>query len=277
MKPLLIIPPAPARWPALRDLLADEGDVRLADLERRIAHGLPGAQDAYAVILSGGLCLSVAGINKYGDLGVLGPVYTRPDHRRRGYARQVTETVLSWFEMTGGKWLYLTTTDELDEGLYWKFGFAQMHRAEWAPHNRLMMLRVTHGVTSEPLADATGPVTVRDVTRVEWPAMVALLQYRPGPDPRVPLAESAVTAEAFTLDLLSHQDKGSCQLKGAFCGPRLTALASLAIDQPGSRTYAMLIPHSDGPPELRDAILELARSRGYTQVDFPMETLVRPS
>ncbi len=274
MKPLLIVPPAPGRWPALRDLLAHEGAAPLADLEHRFVPGVAGGQDAYAVIVSGGQLLSVAGINKHGDLGVLGQVYTRPEHRGRGYARKVTETVLGWFEMTGGKWLFLTTTDELDEGLYWKFGFAQLHRAEWAPHNRLVMVRIAQGVTSEPLDDAGDSTAVRDVGRVEWPAMVALLQYQAGPDPRVPLAESAVTAELFTLDLLAHEDRGSCQLKGAFRGQRLVGLGSVATDQPGSRTYAMLIPHADTPPELRAAILDLAHAKGYTQVDFPMETLV---
>jgi hypothetical protein len=118
-----------------------------------------------------------------------------------------------------------------------------------------------------------GDTVVRDVTRADWPAMVTLLQYSPGPDPRVPLDESAVTAEVFTLDLIDHTERGACALKGAFRGARLVGLATVAIDRSGERTYGMLIPHSAPPPELRAAVLEFAQSKGYAHVDFPMEAL----
>jgi len=273
MKPILIIPPAPARWPAIQELLRHKGEPWLTDLERRFVTGVPGAQDAYAVLPAGGPLLASACINKCGDVGVLGHCFTRPEHRRRGYARQLVETLLSWFDMTGGKWLFLGTTTELDEGLYRKFGFAPLRRAAWAPYDRLTMCRIGAGVTGDPFITAADGVTVRELTRAAWPAMVTLLQYRPGPDPRVPLEESAVIAEAFTLDLIAHQERGACSLQGAFRGPRLVGLATVATDREGARTYAMLIPHADAPPELRAAVTELARGRGYTQVDFPMEGL----
>ena len=273
MKPLLIIPPAPSHWPALRDLLGNRGAPWLTDVERRFMQGVPGAQDVYAVVPSGGQYVASACINKCGEVGVLGNVLTRPEHRGRGLARKLTEAVLSWFDMTGGKWLFLETTAELDEGLYWKFGFAPIHHAVWAPHDRLTMLRIGLGVEKDPLAEAAGPVAVRDVTRADWPAMVALFQYRVGPDPRVPLAESAVTAEVFTIDLVTHLEKGACQLMGAFQGGRLVGLATVATDPSRERTYGMMMPHTGAPPELRQAILEFARSKGYTHVDFPMEAL----
>lgn len=273
MKPLLIVPPAPARWPALLELLRHKGQPWLNDLERRVCEGIPGAEDAYAVMPAGGQYLASGCINKRGDIGILGHVFTRPDHRRRGHARLLTETLLSWFEMTGGRWLYLGTTAELDEGLYRKFGFRPFRRAAWAPHDRLTMLRTGAGVTEDPLADGHEDVAIRDLTRADWPLMVALLQHREGPDPRVPLGESAVTAEVFTLDLVIHLERGACLLKGAFGGPRLLGVASVATDQPGERTYAMLMPCAGAPPQLRQAAIELAHSKGYTQVDFPMEAL----
>ena len=273
MKPLLIVPPAPARWPALRELLQTMEAPSLADIEKRLNDGVPGAQDAYAVMGVGGQYVASAGVNKHGDLGVLGHVFTRPDHRGRGYARQLTEAVLSWFDMTGGKWLLLATTAELDQGLYRKFGFEPIRHAAWAPHDRLTMLRCAPGVTPDPLAATTGDIVIRDLSRADWPAMVALLQFRLGPDPRVPVGESAVTAPAFTLDLIAHVERGLCQLKGAFQGSHLVGLASVATDQEGHRTYAMIMPHTDAPPELRTAVHEFAASRGYTQVDFPMEAL----
>lgn len=276
MKPLLIIPPALARWRPLHDLLEHKGPPWLPDIEQRLTHGVKGAEDAYAVIPSGGQFLANACINKCGDVGVLGHVFTRPEHRRHGYARQLMETVLSWFDMTGGKWLFLGTTAELDEGLYRKFGFAPLRRAAWAPHDRLTMLRTGNGATGDPFTDVTGDVALRNVTRADWPAMVTLLQYREGADPRVPLGESAVTAEVFTLDLIDHQEKGTCQLLGAYQGRRLIGLASVATDRLGERTFAMLMPHTGAPPELHAAVLDFTRSKGYTQTDFPMEAL-RPT
>lgn len=273
MKPLLIIPPAPTRWPALADLLRERGQPWLGDMEIRVAHGVPGAEDAFAILPSGGHVLASACVNKCGEIGVLEHVYTRPEHRRRGYARMLTETVLSWFEMTGGKWLFLFTTSELNESLYRKFGFKPLRRAVWAPFDRLTMLRVRPELNDNPLADVHGPLAIRDLTRADWPAIVTLLQYRPGPDPRVPLEESAVTANLFGLDLVNHLEQGKSRLLGAVQDQRLVALASVAIDQHGKRTYAMLIPPSESPPELREAAIEQAHSAGYKQVDFPMETL----
>ncbi len=277
MKPLLILAPAPARWPALEDLLRHLSRPLLADVERRVAHGVLGSVDVYAVVPSGGQFLASACLSKFGDAGVVSQVFTRPEHRGRGYARAATEAVLSWFDMTGGRWLFLTTTAELDPGLFAKFGFAPLRRIAWTPHDRITMLRVSKAAGEQPFADARGELVVREVHRAHWAAMVALLQYHVGPDPRVPLEESAVTAEAFTLDLIDHQERGACRLFGAFRGARLVALGTVATDQPGERTYAMLMPHSGAPPELREAVVRWAQGKGFRQADFPMEGLVGES
>jgi hypothetical protein len=177
--------------------------------------------------------------------------------------------------MVGGKWLYLGTTAELDEGIYRKFGFLPLRRAVWAPYDRLIMLRTPPGTPEDPLATASGRFAVRDLTRADWPAMVTMLQYREGPDPRVPLEESAVTAEVFTLDLLDHLEQGKSVLKGSWHGDRLVGIGMVAIDQPGKRTYAMLMPHTDAPPVLREALVNSAKAREYERVDFPMELLAQ--
>lgn len=273
MKPLLIVPPAPARWPALAALLAQTHRPWIDNIEQRLTRGVANAEDAYAVIQDGGQFLACAAINKRGSYGVLGHVFTRPDQRGRGHARQLTETVLSWFEMTGGRWLFLGTTAEMDESLYQKFGFAPVQRTSWAPFDRVSMLRLSPGATPTPLADAAGTIQIRPLARADWPLMVGLLQFRPGPDPRVPLSESAVSAEVFTLDLLDHLERDACVLLGAFQGEHLIAMATLAIDAPPPRTFGIVVPHDNPPAELRQALQTAAQARGYTQVNFPMETL----
>jgi GNAT superfamily N-acetyltransferase len=271
MKPLLIMPPAPARWPPLEELLRHKGQPWLRDIERRMVRGVPGALDVYGVVPAGGQFVANACINKYGDVGVLGHCFTRPEHRRQGHARRLVDAIVSWFDMTGGRWLFLGTTAELDEGFYRKFGFQPLRRVSWSPFDRVTLWRPGRGAKNGPFDELGGQVVVRDVTRAEWPGMVAMLQYYPGADPRVPLDESAVNAEVFTLDLIDHQERGACVLRGAFRGRRLVGLATIATEQEGERTYGMLIPHSGTPMELREAAIEFARRKGYAQVDFPME------
>ncbi len=285
MKPMLIIPPAASRWPALEALLAHKGEPWMRDIRKRFAEGVEGAEDAFALVAPGGQIVANATISKHGPVGVLGHCYTHPDHRRRGYARQVVETATSWFAMTGGRWLFLGTTAEYDESFYQKFGFAPLRQAVWQPYDRLTMWCTQEPAAEDPIGAVQGAVTVRDISRADWAAMVALLQFRKGPDPRVPLDESAVTAEVFTLDLIDHLERGACHLKGAFRGEMLVGFASVATDRSGDGTYALLVPHVGVPHVLREAVVNYARGQGYTQVDFPMEQLgqavasglVRPS
>lgn len=273
MKPLLIIAPAPARWHALADLVGHKEPQWLEDIEKRIVHGVDGGQDAFAVVPEGGRVLASACINRRHDIGILGHVFTRAEHRGLGFARRLITTLLSWFDMSGGKLLHLGTTADVAEGLFAKFGFKITHRVNREPHDRVMMARTADGAASNPLENATDEAVIRDVSRADWPLIVSLLQQRPGPDPRVSSDESAITAEIAGLELITQQERGTCRLRAAFCGDRIVSLASVAADQLGERTYAMLIPHSDPAPALREAVVEFAHSKGYSQVDFPMEAL----
>lgn len=273
MKPLLIIPPATEHWSALDDLIHHKGPPWLRDIEARLTHGVDGAQDAYAVIPDGGRFLACACINKHNTVGILGHVYTRPEFRRRGYARALMETLLAWFEMMGGQDLYLGTTSELDETLYRKFGFTPLNRAVWAPYDRLTMRRRHPRTPEAPYANLSGDISVRPLTRADWPELMRLLQHRDGPDPRVPLAESAVSAELFGLDLIDHAEDGTALLLGSVQGGRVTGVASIATDSPPPHTYALLIPHTGTPAALRSTAVFAAQQGGYTDLRFPMESL----
>lgn|GEM_PF-954086 len=285
MHPLLIVPPAPARWSAVSALGVHSDPLWQQDFEKRFSEGVPGSQDAFAVLYDSSLCLAIGCISKRHDLGILTRVYVRPEQRGRGLARQLLQALFSWFDMTGGKWLYATTTADLAEGLFRKLGFKTLRRAARTPFDAVVLVREAADVlTSDPLALADGELTIREVSRVNWPTIVVLLLHRPGPDPRISLDESAVGAEQTALELVAQQEAGKCVLKAAFCGPRLVGLASLAVDQTGDRTYAAVMPHARAPlftgeppwrEPLRSAVLEEARKRGYGSVDFPMEALAQ--
>lgn len=272
MKPLLIVPPAPERWPALSGLLGHKGPLWLEDIEKRLREGVPDAHDAFAIAGQGSELVANACIMRRGDVGILGHVFTRPDHRRRGFSRRLIEALLAWFDMTGGRWLYLGCRTELVE-LYEKFGFHLLHRVTTAVMDDATMLRRAPGVGDDPLPDSAGEVEIRDVTRADWPLLVALLQHRAGADPRVNTAESAVNAELSTLELLRQQEQGQCQLLAAKRAGRVVGLGSLATEKAEKRTYAMLLPHDQPIDALRAALLKEADTKGYEKVDFPMEAL----
>jgi hypothetical protein len=103
--------------------------------------------------------------------------------------------------------------------------------------------------------------------------MIALLQYSVGPDPRVSLDGSAVSAEAFTMDLVEHHEHGTRRLSGALHGQRLTAMGTVTCDRPGESVHAMLMPHTGAPAELREAMVRWAQEEGGADVDSPMEGL----
>lgn len=271
-KPLLILPPAPQAWPGLADLLGQSPPWG-ADAERRIAHGVPNAQDAVGVVRDGGQTLSAAMIRRTDGVGVLGQIGTCPTHRRRGLARRTIAALLSWFDMTGGQRLYATASPAELSPLLAAHGFEPLHRCGDEREGVVTMRRGP----AWPFSGTTpADVTVRPAQHSDFPLMVELLQHRPGADPRVALAETAAAAEQTIAGLLDEQEHGRLRLLVALHGRQAVALASVATDTNGPRTYAALLPHDDEHAGLRAAVMETAQTRGYEAVDFPMEAL-RPA
>ena len=263
----------PARWQAVEDLLGHEDGASTDDLRKRLVDGVDGAQDAFAVVPDGSHVLASACVRRRHDVGVMGHLFTRPAQRRHGHARTLMQALLSWFDMTGGKWLYVTSPSDLVEGLFETFGFKALQPSgQESPERVTMLRRLTH-VSESPFEGLTGRAAIRDVGRADWALLVALLQHHAGPDPRVGLDESALTAETTALELLTQQERGACRLKATCCHGRIIGLGSVATGQEGQRTYAMLMPHDCPPQGLREAVLEFARAQGFVQVDFPMEAL----
>ena len=275
MKPLMILAPSPMRWQAFEQLLGHEERPWLDDLRIRLTEGAQGSRDAFAGLPDGSRLLASACVRRRHDVGVLGHVFTIPPERQRGRARALLQALLSWFDMSGGKWLYLTSPRDLAENVFEKFGFSVLRRSEKVDDNRVTMLRTPAHVGDSPFEKLGGEVEVRDATRADWPLIVALLQHYGGPDPRMTLEESALAAEGTTLDLFTQQQQGACHLMVACRQRRIISLGSVATDQDAGRTYAMTLPHDQPVDGLRQALIDFARARGCQQVDFPMEALAR--
>ena len=272
MKPLLILAPSPARWQVVEHLLGHQGEAWVDDMRRRLVEGLANCQDAVAVIPEGAGAVAGACIRRRGDIGVLGHVFTAPAQRKQGHARSLLQTLLSWFDMTGGRWLYLTSPRDAATYLFENFGFRALHHSS-EPDGQVTMMRTPANASESPFGSMTGRVRIREVTRADWVLIVVLLHHFVGPDPRVGLAQSALSAEGTALDLIRQQEGGSCRLLAACHQDRVVGLGSVAVNREGGRTYAMLLPHDHPPEGLREAVLEFASKQGYAQVDFPMEAL----
>lgn len=272
MKPLLLIPPAAPRWPGIEKLLTHEKPEWRADLRERIAAGLPGAKDACAIIPEGGAALAFAVVRRRGEVAVLSHVFTHPEHRRRGYARGVLHALLDWFELTGGKWHYLSCEPPM-RAFYESLGFQVVHEARSTAEDSVL-LRTAKGAAPTPLDATHGPPELRDIIWSDWPQLVALLQHRAGPDPRAPIVETALSAAQIVFEMLQAQTRGACRLIAESRDGRITAFASVATDQVGVRTYALLAPPD--ATHLREPVIRLANAIGYAQVDFPMELFARP-
>ena len=272
MKPLLILAKSETRWPAVESLLEHEERIWLDDLRRRLVDGIPKTRDAFAMVPDGAQARGCGCIRRSHEIGVLGHLYIRPEHRTRGMARSLMQALLSWFDVTGGKWLYLTCPAELAGGLFEHFGFRLLGDAA-SDRTRVTMLRTLGHAPESPFTKLGGPQQVRDVARADWPQLVALLKHHAGADPRQSLADSALQAETTALELITQQEQEACRLVAAARRDRIIGLGSLAANQSGHRTYAMLLPHDNPPEGLRAALLEAARVQNYEQVDFPMEAL----
>lgn len=273
MKPLLLIPPCAPRWPALADLYAELPPARLEDLQARFETALPGGHDAIAIIPDGGRVLAAARVSRAADVGVVADLLTRETHRGRGLSTVIVDALLSWFDMTGGRRAYLTVDAER-AAHFEPQRFSPLRRTGEGAAGRVTLRRSAEHQPADPFAPGRkAPLTVRPATRADWPMMVELLQYHPGPDPRVPLDETAVIAEDIGLDLLAQQDRSACRLLAGVRGGHIVALASVALDRTSERTHAMILPHDEAFPPLREVVIEHARTRGYRHMEFPLESL----
>lgn len=278
-KPLLVLPPAPGRWQQLEDLYADLAPVWKNDLRLRVTEPLDEARDAVAVVPDGGRLLAGVCIRRRGELGVLGHVLTRPEVRGRGLARTLLQTLLSWFDMTGGKWLYVNAPPDLAHGLFEKFGFHGVRPlGDPSGVETRSLVRSPGTAPSIPYdPPPSGGIEVQPLNRAAFPAIVALLKHYRGPDPRVDATTSSAGAETTAIELLDREQQGTCLLRGAIRDHRLIAIGTVATDTLGKRTYGMIAPAGADAEPLRRELQRIAANRGYEQLDFPLETLGAPT
>lgn len=262
MKPLLIVPPAPARWPMVESLLQQIDRGALDELRRRICEGLPDAYDAFAIVPEGNRAIAHACIYRRRDRGVLRYVWTSPEHRRRGCALRVLSALTTWFDMTGGRVLYSCGLEDIAAGLLGPTGFSRLHRTSEDS------ARAVYSRGQLPDAPLDAPIEIRAATLADFPLLVEMLQFLPGHDPRVPLHDSAVAAEQYVHELLEQQTQGRQLVFVALLGPRIVELANAILEPAAGRAFANVTPHGAPAAELRAAVTAAARQAGISDVSF---------
>ena len=246
----------------------------MEDLRVRFSDGVPRTQDAAAVWLEGAQASAGAVIRRTGEVGVLAHVFTHPAHRQNGRARALLQTLLSWFDMTGGKWLYLSSPGDVASGMFANFGFRMLHSGAEGDTPAVCMLRTPAHTPDTPFAKASGEVQFRPATRADMVALTALLMHHNGPDPRTSVAETAIGAAATALDLVDQSEAGKFHLTVAARRGRVVGAGTLALEPAGRKTHAMVLPYDQTPAGLRENLLDAARVKGFEQVEFPMDALV---
>ncbi|HEX6749603.1 MAG TPA: arsenic resistance N-acetyltransferase ArsN2 [Longimicrobium sp.] len=84
--------------------------------------------DAYAVAESGGRVVGAAGVEVYGDAGLLRSVAVDPEWQGRGLGAALTRERLAWADARGLCEVYLMTNTAA--GYFPRLGFAPVERAE---------------------------------------------------------------------------------------------------------------------------------------------------
>ena len=91
------------------------------------------------------------------EIGSLGWVYTRPEHRGKGISSCLTAVALQWFNEIGGVCAHLGTSNLIANHVYAKRGFFDYH------HKTMRYLRpgLEHEKYDETLFANVGPATIR--------------------------------------------------------------------------------------------------------------------
>lgn len=211
----VVLGPDPERRAAVNNLLVHKG----GDWQAHIDAAMSGNTDEletrfYVATLDGGLVANVMTTEWHGQ-GILGHVFTRPEHRRQGICRQVFAAAMRDFAERGGRLLLLGTGFESHPyWIYHSFGFrsldggfmrlldgdAEAYEREWfAPSPvKCVELRWRHGPSLAYMASLPGLSHLRHVGwsvhglgNLEWQLIWQIRQQLEGGAVRATVLETS--------------------------------------------------------------------------------------
>jgi GNAT superfamily N-acetyltransferase len=202
--------------PALADrvdrLLGHKGEPWTSDIRMRLRGD---DLDLFAVASHGNRPVAnvwVGASNQCPELGVLGHVYTEPEHRRRGLAAALLRAAVTRFDELGGRWLQLHTGNAAARRLYEAVGFRLILAGESgeADDGDWLMLRGgDEGGVGDAYHESSGDWLLERCGPSHYAGLCVFLNATPGPG-KVPLLgiDTGMDAEEKLLDAGLAQGRG---------------------------------------------------------------------
>ena len=110
----------------LVSLLWHKGSPWVEDVRRRLSGLLGGADDYFIAALDGDRMVATVWYTVARDdpkLGVIGHIYTLPQHRRQGIAERLIDAAMTDFRALGGEVMQLFTSTPYSVPFYQRLGF----------------------------------------------------------------------------------------------------------------------------------------------------------
>jgi GNAT superfamily N-acetyltransferase len=123
-------PIATAAASRLADFLRHKGSPWIEDIERRLAGTVSGATDYFYVALCEGQLVAHAWYTVASAdprLGLVGHIFTHPDHRQQGFASRLLEQIMRDFPQRGGSVMQLFTSTPHSVPFYERLGFENLY------------------------------------------------------------------------------------------------------------------------------------------------------
>lgn len=170
----LVLAPEPSLKDKIFALLQHKGGHWNWHVERNLMERLDDLETRFFIGLIGGEPVANVMTVEYKGVGILGHVFTRPDHRRKGACQALFKELMPNFTQRGGRLLHLGTG--FNSPAYWiyhSFGFRSI--AEGSGHMRYEAVPNAHRDLFVP-----APVKVTDVLWRHWPMLAALSAVKEG-------------------------------------------------------------------------------------------------
>ncbi len=156
------------------ELLGHKGQAWEWHVTEALARPLDGLETRWYLARLDGRSVSNVMTVEHAGVGILGHVFTRPEHRRKGLCRAIFERLLPDFRDRGG--LRLTLGTGYDSPPYWiyhGFGFRSV-----VPETGFMACPLVEDFAARWYAP--GPTQVADLSWRHWPTLAQLFTDDPG-------------------------------------------------------------------------------------------------
>lgn len=227
-------PPVISAWRGeITGFLRHKGSPWIEDISRRLRGRVPGAEDHFYVFLDDANVVAHAWYTvSRADprLGLVGHIYTHPEWRRRGIARQLMRTLMTDFRARGGQVMQLFTSTPYSVELYQQEGFENVYSGQ-VYHDTDWYMR--YPTPCAPLLTnwfQSSDVSIRKLRYADLPQYCLLYNQEPGAPLKdwVQRVGLGLEAEFAFLQSIAASKRGDCTTCVLDNGQTIVGIASVA-------------------------------------------------